>query len=93
MTLRPEEFHGLTKAEAAEMKALNLNRDQYERHRICVAHGSLCASLIHLRQAQRFFKQHTPELAAKLGNIGAQLDECVPDYATFSASVTKGIRR
>lgn len=90
----PEEMQGLSKAEFAEMRELNLSRVEYDLHRLRVAHGDLCVGLIHLRRAQEFFKHHTPELALRLGVIGNDLAALVPSYQEFSAAtrVRRGTR-
>ena len=89
MTWQPEEFHGLTSDHADEMKALGLSRVQYDRHRLMVAHGDLCMTLLHLRRAQVFFKGYKPEVAACLGNIAAQLDPLVPSYVEIGRKVAR----
>ena len=90
MKHRPEEYHGLTTAEAADMEALGCSRADWERHRTMIAHGDLCASLIHLRRAQEWFKRGHPELAVRLGNLAEGLGRNVPDYGEFSKAKGSG---
>ena len=84
MIWKAEDFRGLSDVQATEMRELQLSRADYDAMRRRIAHGDLCSALIHLRSAQDFFKDHTPGLAAKLGNIAASIDEEVPSYGSMS---------
>ena len=81
---RPEEYHGLSAAEAADMDAMGCSRVEWERHRTMIAHGDLCASLMHLRRAEDWFQRSHPELAGRLANLAAKMGAMVPSYQEFS---------
>lgn len=83
MSRPPEEYHGLIVEEAADMVAMGCSRVDWERHRTMIAHGDLCASLIHLRRAEAWFQRTRPELAARLANLAEALGENALSYADF----------
>lgn len=92
MSYGPQDFLGLTEAESLQMRELKLTRAQFDLHRLRVAHGDLCAAMIHGRRAEVFFKGYDAPVAVKIANLLAKLGEIVPSYEDFDKSTRRSRR-
>lgn len=74
------EIRDLSEAEFAELRESGLTRAAWDAMRQRTAYGSLCAALIHLREAEAWFVRIDAPRGVAVHRLAEELSKLTPGY-------------
>lgn len=86
------EIRDLSEEEFAELRESGLTRQAWDAMRKRTAYGSLCAALVHLREAEAWFGRIDAPLGATIHRLAEDLSGLTPSYLELPGSDGKAER-